>query len=97
MISCSILTLLFLGNTHIYLRIFESLLQVVIDSLIRDLADQGKIRYANLLLLCTFKYRFFDIWFATTAASRSLLGCNVFFAPGTFRDTLGGSISGQSG
>ncbi len=39
------------GSTHVYLAIFESLLQVLIDSLVGDLADQRKIRYTDFLLL----------------------------------------------
>lgn len=39
------------GLTHVYLAIFESLLQIVVYGLIGDLADQGKIRYTDFLLL----------------------------------------------
>lgn len=39
------------GSTHVYLAIFESLLQVLVDGLIRNLADQGEIRYTDFLLL----------------------------------------------
>jgi len=53
--------------TDIDLPICESLLQVLIDSLIRDLADQGKIRHANFLLLRAFKDSLADL--ALRAAS----------------------------
>jgi hypothetical protein len=39
------------GATHVYLAIFEALLQVVVDGLVGDLADQREIRDANFLLL----------------------------------------------
>jgi hypothetical protein len=39
------------GSTHVYLAIFEALLQVLIDSLIGDLANQGEIRHTDFLLL----------------------------------------------
>jgi hypothetical protein len=39
------------GSTHVYLAIFESLLQILVDGLVGDLADQGKIGDTNFLLL----------------------------------------------
>jgi len=48
-------------TTDIYLSIGEPLLQVLIDSLIRDLANQGKIRHTNFLLLCAFEYGLADL------------------------------------
>jgi len=42
--------------TNINLPIRKSLLQVLIDSLIRDLADQRKIRHTHFLLLCAFEH-----------------------------------------
>ena len=37
-------------STHVYLAILESLLQVLVDGLVGDLADERKIRDANFLL-----------------------------------------------
>lgn len=39
------------GSTHVYLAILEPLLQVVVDGLIGDLADQCQVRHTDLLLL----------------------------------------------
>lgn len=47
--------------TYVYLPILEPYLQVVIDSLIRDLADESEIRYSDLLLLGALEYSFPDL------------------------------------
>ena len=47
--------------TNIDLPIRKSLLQVLIDSLVRNLADQRKIRHTNFLLLCAFEYGLADL------------------------------------
>jgi hypothetical protein len=39
------------GSTHVYLAILESLLQVVVDGLVGDLADQGQVGDSDFLLL----------------------------------------------
>jgi hypothetical protein len=39
------------GAAHVDLGILEALLEVVVDGLVGDLADQGEVRHANLLLL----------------------------------------------
>jgi hypothetical protein len=38
-------------STHVYLAILESLLQVLVDGFVGDLADQREIRDSDLLLL----------------------------------------------
>jgi hypothetical protein len=43
------------GPTHVDLAIFEALLQILVDSLIRDLADQREIRDSDFLLLGGFE------------------------------------------
>lgn len=66
--------LLFLRcDTHIYLRILESLLQVLIDRLVGDLADKRQIRHADLFLLVCLVERLLDrsASAATAAASTS--------------------------
>jgi hypothetical protein len=39
-----------LGSTHVNLAILEALLQVLVNGLVRDFADQGKIRDSHFLL-----------------------------------------------
>ena len=45
------------GSTHVNLAILESLFQVVVDGLVRNLADQRKIRDTNFLLLGSLEDR----------------------------------------
>lgn len=66
---------------HINLPILESLLQVVIDRLVRHFADQGKIRDSHFLLLGRVECGLLDIRFT---ASPSRLGCLVAFRPPTY-------------
>ena len=40
----------------------ESLPQIIIDGLVRDLAQQCEVGYAHLLLLCNFEGRLLDLW-----------------------------------
>jgi hypothetical protein len=40
-----------MANICIYLPAFESLLKVVVDGLVRDLAEEGQVGNTNLLLL----------------------------------------------
>lgn len=49
------------GMTDVNLSIRKSLLQVLVDSLIRNLANQGKIRHADFLLLCAFEDSLADL------------------------------------
>jgi hypothetical protein len=43
------------GTTHVYLAILEALFQIVVDGLVRDLANQCEIRHADFLLLGTLE------------------------------------------
>jgi hypothetical protein len=47
----------------------KSLVQVLIYGLVRDFADQSKIRYSYLLLLRRVELRFFDVWFAAAGST----------------------------
>jgi hypothetical protein len=60
-----------LGLAHVYLSILESLLQIVIDSFIRDLTDQSKIRNPHFLLLCGIESGLLDIRLAAARRSSS--------------------------
>jgi hypothetical protein len=66
---------------HIDLPILESFLQVIVDRLIRYLANQGQIRDTDFLLLCRVECGLLDIGFT---ASSSRLGCFVAFRPPTY-------------
>lgn len=67
----------------------ESLLQIVIYSFIRDLTDQSKIRYSDLLLFCGIECGFLDIGFAAARCSGSSstplgLRCLLIFRTSTY-------------
>ena len=56
--------------TYVYFRIFKSLLQIVIDRLIGDLAEKCEIRYPNLLLLSTLEYSLLNLRFSPSSTRR---------------------------
>jgi hypothetical protein len=67
------------GSTHVYLAILEALFQIVVDGLVRNLADQGEIRDSDFLLLGGLKDGLLcelRLWLSSST-SRSIL-----FAPG---------------
>jgi len=66
---------------HIDLSILETLLQILIDRLIRHFANQSKIRNSHFLLLCGIEGRFFDIRFTAPASRLSGL---IAFGPPTY-------------
>lgn len=78
--------------THVYFGILEPFLQILIDSLIGYLADQGKIRNTHFLLFSTFEYRFPDLRLASTARSfgipRLANGVSLLLAAGSLCDRL---------
>jgi hypothetical protein len=76
---------------YIDLRIFKSLLQILVYGFIRDLTDQSKIRNPNFFLLCGIECSFLDIWFAAAglpAASSRLCIVRRFISLRTPADTL---------
>ena len=76
---------------HIDLSIFEPLLQIVIDSLVRDLADQRKVGDSHFFLLCTFKYRLPDLGLAGPRITSSIVG-GFLPSAGALRNGLDDSI-----
>ena len=71
--------------------VFETLLEVVVDRLVGDFADQREIRDADFLLLRRFVGRFPDLWLPTTpAAALRLCLAGISLAAGSFRDRLEG-------
>ena len=56
--------------TYVDLRVFKSLLQVVIDGFVRDLADEGEIRNSNFLLLGALKNGLPDLGLSPSATCR---------------------------
>ena len=75
--------------TYVDFRILKPLLQIVVDRLIRDLADQGKIRDSHFLLLCTLENSLFDLGLPPSAPARRGLGATgVLLAAGALRNRL---------
>lgn len=56
--------------TYVDLRILKSLLQVVVDGFVRDLADEGEIRNSNFLLLSALKNGLPDLGLPPSATCR---------------------------
>lgn len=74
-------------STYIDLCVLEALLQILIDCLIRDFADQGKVRDADFLFLRALKYRFSNFWLPPPIFC-SFDGCRLFLSAGAFCDPL---------
>ena len=73
--------------TYIDLCIFESLLQVVIDGFVRNLADESEIRDSNFLLLSALENGLPDLGLPPSATCRlSIAG--VFLAASALCDCL---------
>ena len=56
---------------YVDFSMFEAQFQVIVDGLVRDLAEQGEIRHANLLLLGAFERSLLNLGLSpssTTAA-----------------------------
>lgn len=70
------------GLSHIYLRILKSLLQVVVDRFVRDLADQCEIRYPHLLLLGGLEDGFLCELCLLAAAAGLFRATGILLAPG---------------
>lgn len=77
-------------RAYVNLAIFESLIQVLVDGFIGDLADEGEIRDSDLLLLCRFEGRLSDL--RLSARGSWLCGSGILLSSGTFgyglRDTV---------
>lgn len=67
-------------GAYVDLAILEALLQVVIDGLVGNLADQSKIRHSDLLLLGRLECRLLDLGLAAgrLCGSRVLLSSRAF-------------------
>jgi hypothetical protein len=65
-----------IGLSYIDLMVHEPLLQIIIDSFVRDLTDQSKIRNPHLLLLCCIESGLLDIRLAAARrrSSSAILG-----------------------
>jgi hypothetical protein len=67
-------------STHVNLAILESLLQVLVDCLVGDLAEQGEIRDSDFLLLGGLEDSFrseLGLWLRSSGGTPGIL-----FAPG---------------
>lgn len=71
-------------STHVDFAILEALLQVVVDGLVRDLADQRQIRDSHLLLLGGLENSFGrELGLLLPRTSSSAAGSSsIFLAPG---------------
>jgi hypothetical protein len=79
------------GTTYVDFAIIKALLQVLIDSLVCNFRDEGKIRYSDLLLFCRFEHRLAHLLVLLVGSSCCCevgFAASVLFAPGTFRYTL---------
>lgn len=74
-------------STYIDLCILKALLQILINCLVGDLADQGKVRHSNFLFLRALKYRFSNFRLPSSIVC-ALGGCQFFLAAGAFCDSL---------
>lgn len=73
--------------TYVDFGIFESHLQIVVDSLIGDLANERQVRYTDLLLLSALEYSLADLGLAPSAVRRlSIAG--ILFPASAFGDGL---------
>ena len=74
-------------RTYVDLRVLKSLLQIVIDSFVRYLADESEIRNSNFLLLGALKNGLSDLGLSPSATCRlSIAG--VFLAASALCDCL---------
>lgn len=71
---------------YVNLPILETLLQVLVDGFIADLADERQVRNSDLLLLCRLEYGLLDLVFSLVLCLSGLFGLR--FAPGAFGDGL---------
>lgn len=69
------------SSTYVDFRILKPFLQIIIYSLVRYLADEGKIRNSDLLLLGALKGGLSDLGLPPSAAGRLRIA-SVFLAAG---------------
>jgi hypothetical protein len=79
-------------RAYINLAILKSLLQVVVDGLVGDLADKGEIRDSDFLLLCRLEGGLSDL--RLPAGSPGLRGGGILLSSSSFGDGLW--VAGQS-
>ena len=84
-------------TTHVYLRILEALLQIIIDSLVRDLADEREVGNAHLLLLGTLEDGLLDLGLSARRANAALVRGGIFLAASSSGDTLVEIVSRRIG
>lgn len=69
-------------RAYVDLTILESLLQVVVDGLVGNLADEGEIRDSDLLLLCRLEGGLLDLGLSTGTAG--LRGGGILLSSSAF-------------
>ncbi len=76
-------------STYVDFRVLETFLEIVVDCLIGDLADEGKVRNTDFLLLGAFEHRLFNLWLPSTTSTRRTFRLTVVLPPPCpFGDTL---------
>lgn len=75
------------ASTDIDLGILKALLQILINCLIRNFADQGKVRHADFFLLRALKHRFSNFRLPSPIIC-PFRGCQIFLSAGAFCNTL---------
>ena len=79
-----------MANVCVYLGILESFLQVIVDGFVGDFADEGEIRYSDLLLLRRLVGCFSNLRLRAASAAAGLWLClsGIFLAAGSLGDSL---------
>jgi len=73
-------------GAYIDFAILESLLQVVVDGLVGNLADKGEIRNSDFLLLCRLEGRLLDLRLPSTGSG--LCGGGILLSSSSLGDGL---------
>ena len=66
--------------TYVNFRVFEALLEIVVNSFIGDFAQECEVRYSHLFLLGALKDRFLDLGLSPSAGRRVIRIGSIFLA-----------------
>lgn len=68
-------------HTYVDLRVLKSFLEVLVDGLVRDLAEQREVRHSNLLLLRALEHRLLDLGPPSITSARRLFRITGILLP----------------
>lgn len=68
-------------HTYVDLRVLESFLEVLIDCLVRDLAEQREVRHSDLLLLRTLEHSLLNLGPPSITSARRLFRMTGILLP----------------